>query len=264
MRYSTKGGLTLVIKPSEIERIEYILGTQPTESITSVANRTKANYVINANFFNMATGKTMGEVTDEGIDLSDGMNPYGYGFVGKKLPVFSYNNSIGAVDFVGGYPCLLRNGTVAPEAVKPISGIDYGKKRGRTAIGMTLSGEFVVRVIPDKTLYPRKTIPQLMSEMKALGCVDAINLDGGGSSQFVSPDKSFNSGRKVDGFIAIWTTKTTPTTPKQEDYRYYTVKKGDTLYKIAKANDTSTVKLAELNGIKNPNLIMPGQRLRVK
>ena len=261
MRYSTKGGLTLVIKPSEIERIEYILGTQPTESITSVANRTKANYVINANFFNMATGKTMGEVTDEGIDLSDGMNPYGYGFVGKKLPVFSYNNSIGAVDFVGGYPCLLRNGTVAPEAVKPISGIDYGKKRGRTAIGMTADGSFVVRVIPDKTLYPRKTIPQMITEMKQLGCINAINLDGGGSSQFVSPKKTFNSGRKVDGFICIWLKAEPKPEPQAE---YYTVKKGDSLYKIAKNHGTTITKLTELNGLKNPNLIRVGQKLRVK
>ena len=164
MKYSTKGGLTLVIKPTEIEKIEYILGTQPVESITSVAKRTKADYVINANFYNMKTGKTMGEVTDEGVDLSDGMNPYGYGFVDKKQPVFSYNNNINAIDFVGGYPCLLRNGTVAPEAVKPISGIDYNKKRGRTAIGLTDSGEFVVRVIPDRILYPEKTIPQLVAE----------------------------------------------------------------------------------------------------
>ena len=187
MQYSTSGGLTLVIKPDEIHQIEYIHGLQPTESIVNVANRTNADFVINANFFVMATGKTIGEVTDEGKDLSDGLNPYGYGFVDKKTPVFSYNNQINAIDFIGGYPCLLRDGTIAKEAVKTINGIDYGKKRGRTAIGMTADGSFVVRVIPDKSLYPRKTIPQMITEMKQLGCINAINLDGGGSSQNPRP-----------------------------------------------------------------------------
>ena len=259
MHYSTSGGLTLIIKPEEIEKIEFVLGTQPVESITSVARRTGADFVINANFYVMKTGKTLGEVTDEGVDLSDGLNPYGYGFVDKKKPVFSYNNNVGAIDFIGGYPCLLRNGTVAQEAAKHIEGIDYNKKRGRTAIGLTSDNEFVVRVIPDTVSCPRKTIPQLITEMKGLGCVNAINLDGGGSSQYVSPKKTYFSGRKVDGFICIWLEKKV-----EEPSIYYTVQKGDSLYKIAKASQTTVSKLVELNGIKNPNLISVGQRLKVR
>jgi len=263
MYYSTTGGLTLKIAPNELKKIEYILGNQPTEDIRSVAKRTGADFVINANFFVMATGKTLGEVTDEGVDLSDGMSQYGYGFVNKKTPTFSYNNNVNAVDFVGGYPCLLRNGTVAPEAVKHIGGIDYNKKRGRTAIGLTSDNEFVVRVIPDTVSCPRKTIPQLITEMKGLGCVNAINLDGGGSSQFVSPKKTFNSGRNVDGFICIWL-KAEPKPEPKPQVEYYTVKKGDSLYKIAKANGTTISKLTELNGLKNPNLIRVGQKLKVR
>jgi len=43
----------------------------------------------------------------------------------------------------------------------------------------------------------------------------------------------------------------------------YTVKKGDNLTKIAKANNTTVAKLAELNGIKNVNLIQIGQVLKL-
>jgi hypothetical protein len=261
MYYSTTGGLTLKLAPSEIKKVEFILGRQPTEDIRSVAKRTGADFVINANFFVMKDGRTLGEVTDEGKDLSDGMSPYGYGFVDKKTPTFSYNNNVGAVDFVGGYPVLLIGGSTARDAVKPIGGIDYNKKRGRTAIGLTEDYSFVVRVIPDVVSCPRKTIPQLITEMKRLGCTNAINLDGGGSSQYVSPKKTFHSGRKVDGFICIWVEA------KQEEPStsiYYTVQKGDSLYKIAKNNRTSISKLVELNGIKNPNLISVGQKLRVR
>lgn len=267
MYYSTTGGLTLKITPNEMRKIEYILGHQPTEDIRSVAKRTGADFVINANFFVMKDGRTLGEVTDEGVDLSDGMSPYGYGFVDKKTPTFSYNNNINAVDFVGGYPVLLIGGSTARDAVKPINGIDYNKKRGRTSIGLTAEGQFVVRVIPDTVSCPRKTIPQLITEMKSLGCVNAINLDGGGSSQYVSPKKAFNSGRKVDGFICIWVKRDnilSDSTPKKDSTLYYTVKRGDSLYKIAKQFNTSTVILAELNGLKNPNLIFPGQKLKVR
>jgi murein DD-endopeptidase MepM/ murein hydrolase activator NlpD len=45
---------------------------------------------------------------------------------------------------------------------------------------------------------------------------------------------------------------------------YYTVKKGDTLSGIAKVYGTTVTKLAQLNNIKNVNLIHVGQRLRVK
>ncbi len=44
----------------------------------------------------------------------------------------------------------------------------------------------------------------------------------------------------------------------------YTVKKGDTLWEIAKKYNTTVEKLAKDNGIKNPNLIYPGQRLVIK
>lgn len=43
----------------------------------------------------------------------------------------------------------------------------------------------------------------------------------------------------------------------------YTVKKGDTLSEIAVRFNTTVSALVKLNGIKNPNLIYPGQRLKI-
>ena len=45
---------------------------------------------------------------------------------------------------------------------------------------------------------------------------------------------------------------------------YYTVKKGDTLSGIAAKYGTTWQKLQNMNGIKNANLIYPGQKIRVK
>ncbi len=270
MELSIKNGLTLKIKPSEIKKIEYIHGLEPRESISSLRKRIGADITINANFFVMATGKTIGEVTDEGKALSHGMSPYGYGFANKKTPVFSYDNNVNAIDFVGGL-ILVRNGKPANEIAKPIGGIDYGKKRGRTAVGLTEDGSFVVRVIPDSPAFSIKTIPGLGLEMANLGCYNAINLDGGGSSQFSAPGKEVNSGRPVDGFICIWfedgikpvTPTVKPTTPTNTN-TIYTVKSGDTLSRIAKTFGTTVSKLVSLNGIKDPSKIRVGQILKIK
>ena len=54
-----------------------------------------------------------------------------------------------------------------------------------------------------------------------------------------------------------------PTAPAAPAAGTYTVKKGDNLTKIAKANNTTVAKLTELNGIKNANLIQIGQVLKL-
>ena len=44
---------------------------------------------------------------------------------------------------------------------------------------------------------------------------------------------------------------------------FYTVKRGDTLYEIAKTYGTTVSEIAQINQISNPNLIFPGQVLRI-
>lgn len=59
------------------------------------------------------------------------------------------------------------------------------------------------------------------------------------------------------------TPATTTGTQLHEDTHSYTVKSGDTLSAIASEHNMTTNALATLNGITNPNLIYPGQTLRV-
>ena len=51
---------------------------------------------------------------------------------------------------------------------------------------------------------------------------------------------------------------------KKPKAQYYTVKSVDTLARIASQHGTTYTAIAKLNGIKNPNLIYAGQKLRVK
>jgi flagellum-specific peptidoglycan hydrolase FlgJ len=50
----------------------------------------------------------------------------------------------------------------------------------------------------------------------------------------------------------------------KEEPQIYIVKKGDTLTAIAKRYNTTVQKLVKLNNIKNPDLILVGQKLRIK
>lgn len=60
------------------------------------------------------------------------------------------------------------------------------------------------------------------------------------------------------------TSKTTPSKTTSSSVTTYTVKKGDTLSHIAKRFGTTVNELVRLNNIKNPNLIYPGQKLKIK
>lgn len=51
---------------------------------------------------------------------------------------------------------------------------------------------------------------------------------------------------------------------KRRTNRTYTVRSGDTLSSIAKKNNTTVSKLAKQNKIANPNIILPGKKLRIK
>lgn len=60
-----------------------------------------------------------------------------------------------------------------------------------------------------------------------------------------------------------WVNASDVSAVKATSNKSYTVKKGDTLFKIAKAYGTTVNTLASLNSIKNPNLIYTGQIIRL-
>src|SRR5690554_6208159 len=60
------------------------------------------------------------------------------------------------------------------------------------------------------------------------------------------------------------TSKSTSSKTTSSSVTTYTVKKGDTLSHIAKRFGTTVNELVRLNNIKNPNLIYPGQKLKIK
>lgn len=91
--------------------------------------------------------------------------------------------------------CMLRDGQDEPMIIKPA----YAGCRQRTAIGRKADGTFVLYCTLSGR-YPE----QVRDEMRAAGCVDALLLDSGLSSQCDFDGWVLNGGRKVQSFICIW------------------------------------------------------------
>ena len=86
----------------------------------------------------------------------------------------------------GGGPVLVQNHTasITNNEERKFAGKAIQDKHPRTAIGYTADGKMIIVVVQGrmKGLAEGATLPQLAKIMLELGCVEAMNLDGGGSS----------------------------------------------------------------------------------
>lgn len=89
---------------------------------------------------------------------------------------------------IGGSPMLLRAGSVQISDVAELISINNTTSRPRTAIGYTANGKMVLLAVEGDNSsagYLGINLADLASMMRSLGCTDAINLDGGGSTSMV-------------------------------------------------------------------------------
>jgi hypothetical protein len=106
---------------------------------------------------------------------------------------------------IGGGPRLL----VAGQPVTEMEGFNqetfYHARHPRTALGWRADGWFVLVTVDGR--QPQRsvgmTIPELAALLRELGCVEAINLDGGGSTTMVVKNKIVNSPSDAAGERAV-------------------------------------------------------------
>jgi exopolysaccharide biosynthesis protein len=86
---------------------------------------------------------------------------------------------------IGGGPVLLYNGAIRitnNEEMK-FGGKAIHDKHPRTAMGYTADNKLIILVVEGRNpLAGGATLTQEAQILKDLGCVEALNLDGGGSS----------------------------------------------------------------------------------
>ena len=97
---------------------------------------------------------------------------------------------------IGGGPVLLQNGEVqiTNDDERKFAGKAINNPEPRTAIGYTKDNKLVILVCEGRSANAAGlSLTQLAYVLKDIGCVEAVNLDGGGSSCMLINGKETNS-----------------------------------------------------------------------
>jgi exopolysaccharide biosynthesis protein len=182
---------------------------------TAVAKRDHFSLVVNGDFFlaknvRDAEGKKAGYrpgqwACPEGPAMTDGQT-WSRSAKARPCLVIHKDRSIaiesladpGDQDWevVGGGPILLHNGAVAAPPARPGRHDNYKARNPRTAAGIDANGTTLTLLVVDGRqpgIATGMTFNELATEMLRLGCTDAINLDGGGSSVMAVRDPATGS-----------------------------------------------------------------------
>lgn len=171
-----------------------------------IAARERFALTINGDFFKAratqdAEGAQSGFVTGKwasvvGPAATDGV---GWAAANKARPVLALDKNnrakilasqsvpADARQVIAGSDLLLRNGVIALDNATRFA----TNRHPRTAVGLSDNGETLVLVVVDGRDSQNAlgmTLRELTDLMRSLGCTDALNLDGGGSSEMVLRD----------------------------------------------------------------------------
>ena len=139
-------------------------------------------FTMNGNFFDTDTLKTRGYLVVEGTEIHEPDSDcvcYFAVLEDGSYDIRAYTEAHhDVVEAVAGRQWLVKNGVQMTQNKTQLS--------ARTAIGIKADGTVVCFVVDGKTNSTGVTINDMCGIMYELGCVEAINLDGGGSSTFVT------------------------------------------------------------------------------
>ena len=159
--------------------------------LAQVKRETGCSHIINGYLFNGSFQPVGWTVIDGKVISRDAYQDWGIsiGSDGKPQMLTDRGGS-----FLSGVP-LLKNGAKLERSLTP----DVARSAARTAVGWMPDGRICLWC--DKTSLTRE---QLQNKLLGLGVVDALMLDGGGSTQGIFPGGKVISSRKVPTLLLFW------------------------------------------------------------
>ena len=133
-------------------------------------------------------------VIDGAVISQDQYEDWGFGCGKDGAPAMTTDRT---ESFLSGIPILKYGQKLSRNLTA-----DVARPAERTAIGWLKDGRVLIWC--DKAKLLRE---QLQERLLELGCVDAIMLDGGGSTQGIFPDGRVYSSRKVATVLLFWEQK---------------------------------------------------------
>ena len=142
---------------------------------------------VNGDFFNMQTGAPTGTFVMNGTAYNVNDNWNYFAILNDGTPIIGSGklDTTNVKECIGGPSVLVKDGKLTSDAINN----GYGTaKQPRTAIGITADKKIVLFVADGRQAPTScgQTFLELAEAMLALGCVDVLSLDGGGSSTFIS------------------------------------------------------------------------------
>lgn len=205
------------IPRTEIKKIDIATCNEPAETLDNFYKRqtVKPDLLVNCSLFGMSSGIPCFGLIDEGkIRANDGKRVFGVGIKNDSDIAFGHIND-GWRDWVSGYPVLIQDGkkTTITDA------LDINYKAKRMMWGFNNQYVYIVAVEDPGMLFDK-----MQDLMCGLGCMYAINLDGGGSVRMLQDGKKVVGSlvnRPVDNVLAIYlktetSSNTTSTTQPTE------------------------------------------------
>jgi hypothetical protein len=194
------------IPKDEIEKIDFALCKQPRETLSAFYKRQtkKPDIITNGGFFNMSDGTTCFNLRDEKSQVaSHTAYQWGIGIIGNNEIGYGSLTEKPWRDFISAYPSLVEGGKKT--IITFAKDLDY--KARRTMLGYNNTTIFLVCVE-----NPGMAYAAMQDLMISLGCLFAINLDGGGSTKMLHDGQSVTknlTNRAVDNVVAIYLKKKT-------------------------------------------------------
>lgn len=198
-----------IIKPKKFS----VYATTKTNKLYAYQVRkiTGADIVINGSLFGYEKWLPVCDVKINGKIISNDKYGYwGYGWNTNDSTMTMTNNLAQFQNYVSCVALVKDGKKLSIDTATD----EVGRAAGRTGIGFLKDGRMLIWCTKEGTA--NLTIAQFQDKMYSLGCVTALNLDGGGSSQLSQDGSEFvSSTRKVQNYICIWIDKTT-TNPYKE------------------------------------------------
>lgn len=178
-------------------------------------------YIINSWFYDTTTGKAVGNLKINGsVKASAGWNGWGLTWdkgADIRLDIVPDN---GGASYLSGVELLTP--TRGPGKALSYSP-EYGGTRGRSAV--LLAGARVILYCSGDGTRDAKTPEALRDELVSIGCrydqaanLRALGLDAGSSSNCDFGDgQRISNGKRVKGYLCIWTTEGGQEPPEQEE-----------------------------------------------
>jgi hypothetical protein len=123
----------------------------------------------------------------------------------RIVPAQATNAAAPAVEAVGGFPLLVRDGASVLASQPGVGAAFSNQRHPRSAIAFTSNGS-VLLILVDGRQAPYSdgmSLPELTDLMLRLGARDGINLDGGGSSALVVQGRVVNRTSDREGERAV-------------------------------------------------------------